>query len=129
MPTQANLMGAGCAALQARASMGFPSVGLTALGSTQGTALVLPSDFNVFTTVGASTGAILPAASFQYQITDTVIAVNHGASALTVYPPTGGKIGTASVNAGLSVPSGKTAWFLLVDSTNGANIWAASVSA
>lgn len=129
MPTQANLMGAGCAALQARASMGFPSTGLTATGSTQGTALALPSDFNVFTTVAASTGAVLPASGFQYQVTDTVIAVNHGASSLTVYPPTGGKIGTASVNAGLAVPSGKTAWFLMVDSTVGANVWAASVSA
>lgn len=129
MPTQANLMGAGCAALQARASMGFPSTGLTATGSTQGAALVLPSDFNVFTTVAASTGAILPAASFQYQVTDTVITVNHGANPLTVYPPTGGKVATGATNAGLAVPAGKTAWFLLVDSTAGANIWAASVSA
>lgn len=122
-------MGAGCAALQARASMGFPSVGLTAAGSTQGTALALPSDFNQFSTVAASTGAILPPAGFQYQVTDTVIVVNHGASALTVYPATGGKIGTGATNAGLSVPSGKTAWFLMVDATAGANVWAASVSA
>ena len=129
MPPQANLMGAGCAALQARASMGFPSSGLTATGSTQGTALPLPSDFNIFNTVAASTGTVLPPASFQYQITDTVITVNHGANPLTVYPPTGGKIGTSATNAGLAVPSGKTAWFLLVDTTAGANIWAASVSA
>jgi len=129
MPTQANLMGSGCAPLQARASMGFPSTGLTAAGSTQGTALALPSDFNVFTTVGASTGAILPAAGFQYQITDTVIVVNHGANALSVYPPVGGKVQTGAANAALSVGAGKTAWFLLVDSTAGANIWAASVSA
>lgn len=125
MPTQANLMGAGCPALQARASMGFPSIGLTATGSTQGTALALPSDFNQFSTAAASTGAILPATGFQYQITDTIIVVNHGANALTVYPPTGGTIGTASANTGFSVASGKTAWFLVV----GTNAYAASVSA
>lgn len=125
MPTQANLMGAGCPALQARASMGFPSVGLAAAGSTQGTALVLPSDFNQFSTVAASTGAILPATGYQYQVTDTIIVVNHGANALTVYPPVGGTIGTGAANAGLSIPSGKTAWFLIV----AVNAYAASVSA
>lgn len=129
MPTKQNLMGAGCPALQAVASMGFPSTGLTAAGSTQGTALALPSDFNVFTTTGASTGAILPAAGTNYQVADTVIVVNHGGNTLTVYPPVGGKIGTGSANTGLSVPSGKMAWFTLVDATAGANIWAASVSA
>jgi hypothetical protein len=109
--------------------MGFPSGGLTGAGSTQGTALALPSDFNIFTTTAASTGAILPASGFQYQITDTIIVVNHGANSLTVYPPTGGKVSTGSTNAGMAIPSGKTAWFLLVDATVGANIWAASVSA
>lgn len=129
MPTKQNLMGAGCPALQSQASMGFVSNALTATGSTQGTALVLPTDFNVFTTVAASTGAILPAAGVNYQVADTIIIVNHGASTLAVYPQVGGKIGTGSVNAALSVPSGKTGTFLLVDATAGANIWAASVSA
>jgi hypothetical protein len=129
MPTKMNLMGAGCPALQAIASMGFVSNSLTAAGSTQGTALALPTDFNVFTTVAASTGGILPAAGTNYQLADTIIVVNHGANALTVYPQTGGKIGVASANTGLSVPSGKMAWFTVTDATAGANIWAASVSA
>lgn len=129
MPTKMNLMGAGCPALQAIASMGFVSGGLTAAGSTQGTALALPTDFNVFTTVAASTGGILPAAGINYQVADVIIVVNHGASTLTVYPQTGGKIGVAAANAGLAVASGKSAWFMLVDATSGANIWAASVSA
>lgn len=111
--------------MQARASMGFPSSGLTATGSTQGTALALPSDFNIFTTVAASTGSILPATGYQYQVTDTIIVVNHGANAMNVYPPTGGTIGTAAANTALAVPSGKTAWFLVV----GTNAFAASVSA
>lgn len=124
MPTQANLMGSGCAALQARASMGFPSSNLTAVGATQGTALPLPTDFNVFTTTPVGTGAILPATGFQYQVTDTVIVVNHGANALLVYPPTGGQVANGAVNAALSVPTLKTAWFLVV----GTNLYAASVS-
>jgi len=125
MPTQANLIGSGCPPLQCRASLGFPTSGLTATGSTQGTALTLPSDFNIFTTVAASTGAILPATGAQIQVTDTIIVVNHGASALNVYPPTGGTIGVLAANTALSVPSGKTAWFLVV----GTNAFAASVSA
>lgn len=118
-------MGAGCAALQARASMGFPSVALTAAGANQATALVLPSDFNVFSTTAAGTGAVLPATGFQYQITDTVIVVNHGANALLVYPPVGGTIANATANTPLSVPAGKASWFLIV----GTNAYAASVSA
>ncbi len=125
MPTLANLVGSGCAPLQSRASMGFPSVSLTASGTTQVTALALPTDFNVFSTVAASSGAILPATGFQVQTTDTIIVVNHGANALSVYPPLGGTIGVSAANTAFSVPSGKTAWFLVV----GVNAYAASVSA
>lgn len=125
MPTQQNLVGSACPPLQARASLGFPTFGLTATGSTQGTALALPTDFNVFTTVASSTGAILPATGINIQVTDTIIVVNHGANALAVYPPVGGTISTGATNASLSVPAGKTAWFLVV----GTNAFAASVSA
>lgn len=125
MPTQANLTGSGCAPLQARASMGFPSTGLTAVGTNQATALVLPSDFNVITTAAASTGAILPATGFQYQLCDTIIVCNHGANAITVYPPVGGTIGTGATNAGISLPAGKVGWFLI----SGTNGYASSVSA
>jgi len=125
MPTQANLTGSGCAPLQARASLGFPSVGLTALGTTQGTALVLPSDFNVISTAALNTGAILPATGFQYQVCDTIIIANHGANPVTVYPPVGGTIGTAAANTGLALPAGKTGWYLIV----GTNAYAASISA
>ena len=86
-------MGAGCPALQAQASVGLlttNSNALTATGNSQGTALALPSDFNVFTTVAASTGAILPATGPQCNVGDSFIIVNHGAQTLSVYPPTGG---------------------------------------
>ena len=125
MPTQANLMGSGCPALQAQASVGVVKGSLTAAGNSQGTALALPSDFNVVTTAAASSGVILPATGVNVQLGDTIIVVNHGANTLTVYPPVGGTISTGATNAGLSVATGKTAWFLVV----GTNAYAASVSA
>lgn len=125
MPTQANLMGSGCPALQAQASVGLVKTGLVATGNSQGTALSLPSDFNVFSTTAASTGAILPATGVNVQLGDSYIVVNHGANALSVYPPVGGTIGTTSANTALSVPAGKTAYMTVV----GTNAYAASVSA
>ena len=125
MPTQANLMGAGCAPLQAIASMGIAKTGLTAVGSSQATALVLPSDFNVISTAAASTGAVLPLTGINVQLADTIIVVNHGANSISIYPPLSGTIGVASANTPLAVASGKTAWFLVV----GSNAYAASVSA
>ena len=114
MPTQANLMGSGCPALQAIASVGLAKTFLTGLGTTQGTALALPSDFNVFSTTALNTGAILPFTGVNIQLADTIIVVNHGANPLTVYPPVGGTLSTLAVNTGVAVPAGKTAWFLVV---------------
>lgn len=125
MPTQSNLMGSGCPPLQAQASVGLISSGLTATGSTQGTALAVPSDFCVFSTVAASTGAILPATGPQCNPGDSFIVVNHGANTLSVYPPTGGKIANGSANAAFSVAANKTASFLSLGSGN----FAASLSA
>lgn len=128
MPTQSNLMGAGCPALQAQASVGLlnsNSNALTATGSTQGTALAIPSDFNIFTTVATSTGAILPASGPQCNPGDSFIIVNHGANALSVYPPTGGKIANGSANAALALAANKTGFYLSLGSGN----FAASISA
>lgn len=80
------------------------STALTATGSTLGTALALPRDFNVFTTVAASTGAALPAGDDivvsaytdangttrnlygVIEIGDTITVINRGANAITIYP-------------------------------------------
>jgi hypothetical protein len=125
MPTQSNLMGSGCPALQAQASVGILSNSQTAAGSTQATALAMPSDFVIFTTVAASTGVRMPAAGTQNNIGDSYIIVNHGVNALSVYPPTGGAIANGTVNAALSVSANKTAWLFHIGSGN----YAASVSA
>lgn len=124
MPTQANLMGSGCAALQAQASVGIFTNSLTATGSSsQANSLALPSDFCVVTTTAANTGVRLPAVGVT--VGDTYIVVNHGASTLSVFPAVGGSIAAGSANAAFSVGTLKTAYFLYIGSLN----WAASVSA
>jgi hypothetical protein len=123
MTTVRNLMGTGVSALSAQATAtGLLTNSLTAAGSTQGTALAMPSDYLVFTTVAASTGTILPANCVSG---DWYTVVNHGANALLVYPPTGGKIANGSTNAGLSVGAGKTCQVMCIDPLT----FAASVSA
>lgn len=72
---------------------------LTATGSTQGTALLLSSDINVFSTVSAGTGTVLSGVSGTTQI-----IVNRGANSLLVYPTSGASIDTLSSNTPLTVP-------------------------
>jgi hypothetical protein len=123
MPTISNLMGTGCPAGQAQASVGLVTTG-TATGASQG-AQVMPSDFFVSTTTTLNCGPTLPATGPQCNAADSFIFVNHGANSANVWPPTGGKIGTASANAAFAVGVGKTAWFLSIGGGN----FAASLSA
>lgn len=111
MPRTTNLMGSGLVPLQTTAILGKVTNTLTATGATQGTALLLPSEISVFTTVASGTGAILPAGM---AAGDMYTVCNHGANALLVYPPTGGAIGTGATNAGASVAAGKTADFYCI---------------
>lgn len=113
-----------------QAMVGIPSPNLTATGNSQGTALALPTDFDIFTTVAASTGTILPwgvdgTVAGPVQIADEITIVNHGANALSVYPQSGGKIANGAANAAFSVSATKTAYFTYLGSGN----YAASVSA
>jgi hypothetical protein len=88
---------------------------LTATGSTQGTALAIPlgQDSSIFTTVAASTGALLPGGP-GVGIGEEYSVANHGANALLVYPAVGGKIGTLATNAGYSLPAGNGITFQFV---------------
>ena len=117
-------MGSGCPALQALASVGLAKTALIGTGTNQATALVLPSDFNVFTTTALNTGAILPATGVNIQLADTLIVINHSANPLLIYPPVGGTLSTLAVNTSISMPAGKTAWFLI----SGTNSYAYSLS-
>jgi hypothetical protein len=93
-----------------------PALALTAAGTNQSTAYVIPSgqDGSIFTTVASGTGAQLPSGGVG--IGEEYVIANHGSNALLVYPPLGGKMGTASTNAGYSLTAGKTGYFLYVGS-------------
>lgn len=99
MPLQARLVAGGLSPAQAQAIQGTAANNLTATGSTQGTALALPADINKFTTVAASTGAIIPPANPG----DSGTVFNGGANALSLYPPVGGKINGLGTNAAYSI--------------------------
>ena len=113
MTTIRNLMGTGMQGSQAQAcATGMLKNSLTAAGSSQGTALAIPSDFSVFTTVAASTGAIMPANCLPG---DWFTIVNHGANALSIYPPVGGKIKNGATNAAASLAAGAVAQVICID--------------
>lgn len=91
--------------------------GLVAQGASQATAWPIQAVFNVFATVAASTGAILP--TFLSKNTEVVIK-NGGANALTVYPGVGYSINGGSANAGVSLAAGASARYV---SDGAGNYW------
>ena len=74
----------------------------TANGSTQATAYPIVTTAVQFTTVAAGTGAILPTVPAGTRL----FIANDGGNNLLVYPPVGGVIDQASVNAAITVSSG-----------------------
>lgn len=112
-----DMMGSGLTSQQASSINGNMQSGQTATGANQATAFPLQFSGTEFTTVAASTGAILlgvtTASGAPTRIVpgDIFAVYNQGANALLVYPPVGGRIGLAAVNAGFSVASGKAALF------------------
>lgn len=99
MSLRSVMTGAGIPAHAAQAIQGRHVKTLTATGSTQGGALALPGDINYFSTVGSSTGAIIPAANGG----DSGEVYNGGSNALSLYPPTGGTINGGSTNVAYSI--------------------------
>jgi hypothetical protein len=81
--------------------MAFKSIaiGISAAGSTQGTATALTKTFNVISTVGAGQGVKLPSP----EAGEILLVANQGANALSVYPDTGHSINNLASNAALSV--------------------------
>jgi hypothetical protein len=80
----------------------FKSVAVAqgAAGTGQSDATLIAASYNEFTTVASGTGCRLPAVSAACEI----VVFNEGANALNVYPPTGDKIDSASVNAAAATP-------------------------
>ena len=94
------------------------TTGITAAGSTQGTATALTKAFNVVSTVTAGQGVVLPTAVAGMRVT----VVNTSATTLLVYPASGGTINALALNAGYSLPtlgrldfiaSSTTQWYAL----------------
>jgi hypothetical protein len=86
--------------------------GLTATGSSQATAFpLLNAADHQFTTVGSSTGAVLPSA----RLADSVSVWNGGSNTLSVYPPSGGKVNDGSVNAAYSLGAAAGVTFFATD--------------
>lgn len=93
------MLSAGLSAVQCQAIQGSSVNNLTATGNSQATALLLPADICKFTTVAASTGAIIPPCNGA----DSGSVFNGGANALLLFPPVGGKINGLGTNAGYSI--------------------------
>lgn len=96
------------------------ATGLTAQGASQITALPLPGVYNVFSTVAASTGAILPFAPTGGEEIEVMVR-NAGANALSVYPPVNYKINNGATNAAVSVAAGAASRFVREPATG--NWW------
>lgn len=116
MAIKNNLTGVGVSPNQALQQVGTVTNSLTATGTTQADAYALGlTDYNIFTTVAASTGARLPSTM---SAGDEMWVVNYGASTLSLYPPTGGKINNGSANAAISITANKNANIVCIDGTN-----------
>lgn len=83
---------------------------LVATGTTQATAFLLTKKINVFSTVGASSGALLPGS---YAPGAEITVMNRGANALTLYPAPGDKIEAGSANAAISIAAAANATLML----------------
>jgi hypothetical protein len=127
MPTARNLLGSGCAPLQAQASVGIPTTTFTAAGSGVQAGTVLPSDFVICTAVSGSNYAQMPlGATVGAVIGDSYVFVNHSGSTVQMSPATSSaKIANGAAGAAFAIGTNKTAYFLYLGSDN----WAASLSA
>lgn len=108
MGTVTSMMGAGLSGAAAVAiGTGSIETGKTATGSTsQANSYAIVADSTEFTTVGANTGARLPAVA---EVGSQILIFNGGASTLFLYPETGGIINNGSANAKVDVAAGKGA--------------------
>lgn len=86
------------------------ATGVSAAGTTQGTATALTKSFNEVTTVAASAGVALPAP----EAGEIVMVANQGANALSVYPASGHSINSLSANTAQSLATDTRRMFFAV---------------
>ena len=96
MATALDIMKGGCSAGQAAGINGQTASSVSAAGTTQGTATTLTASNSVVTTAAASSGVVLT----DSEIGDEYYVLNLGANAVTVYPPSGGRVNALSTNIG-----------------------------
>ena len=90
------------------------TTGISAAGSTQGTATALTKEINVVSTVSSgANGVVLPTASAGI----VLIINNTSANTLSVYPATGGAVNSGSTNAAYSHVSGASIQYYATSGT------------
>lgn len=91
------------------------STGVSAAGTTQGTATALTRPITVVSTVsgGSADGVIMPSATAGMR----VIIINTSAATLKVYPASGGTINALSANAAYSMAAGTRLEFIATSTT------------
>jgi hypothetical protein len=95
---------------------------LTATGTNQATAYEVTTAKAAFSTVAASTGAVL---DDQAAPGDTQMIYNGGANSLTVYPPSGAQINALGTNNGMLLPVRTACEFYCLTTT----LWTGVLSA
>jgi hypothetical protein len=96
--------------------------GLTAAGTTQGTAYEVTFAKNAFSTVASGSGAVLDS---QAAAGDTQMIYNGGANALSVYPPSGAQINALGSNQPMLLATNTACEFYCLSST----LWTGVLSA
>lgn len=117
MGSVSTMMGSGTPAAQAVAiGVGTIETAITATGSTsQANSYGLVADSTEFTTVGANTGARLPANA---EVGSQILVFNGGANALLVFPQSGGQINNKTADTGtISIAAGKGGLFVRLTGT------------
>lgn len=108
------VFGAGMIGLATQAICQDVTTGISAAGTTQGTATALTSHVNVVSTVAANSGVILYSSPVPV---DTQLIFNGGANPLNVYPPTGFKINNLATNAAVILATNTTLECICVSSS------------
>ena len=108
-----NLMGSGTSGGQATAIQGKASLAQTASGATQG-AQTMPSEIVVFTSSTINYGPTLPSGN----VGDIYIIANNTANTISVWPPVGGYIQAAAVNAVDTILTNRSAYYICIGGLN-----------
>jgi hypothetical protein len=87
--------------------------GITAAGTTQGTATALTKELNIVSTVLTGNGVVLPTAVAGMILTIT----NTSANSVAVYPAVNGIINTLAANAAFTQPASATLQFIAPTTT------------